>query len=319
MNNETSVTATAEHIVKGKKPLSARLWEQRYLLMMSVPIIIWLIVFAYVPLAGWAIAFFNFRPGISLLDSDFVGIRNFRLMFMDQAFFQAIRNTLIFSVLGLVTGFTSAIGFALLLNELRSMKIKRVVQTVSYLPHFVSWVVVAGMVLQVLTLDGVINQFLMFIRVLDEPVNWMSQPQYFYAIVTLANLWKGLGWSTIIYLSAMAGVDQELYEAAAADGAGRLRRIWHVTLPGIAPTIIILLVMSFGGLLHTGFEDKMLLRNPFNAHLAEVLSLYTLRLGIQAGRFGFGTAVSMFTSMISLTLVLIANATSRKFTDSGLF
>ena len=302
-----------------KKSLTSRWWEQRYLLAMSVPIIIWLLVFAYVPLVGWGIAFVNFRPGISFFESDFIGIRNFRLMFMDPAFFQAIRNTLIFSSLGLVTGFFSAIGFALLLNELRSLRIKKVVQTVSYLPHFVSWVVVAGMVLQVLTLDGVINRFMMFIGLQDEAINYMAQPQYFYAIVTLANLWKGLGWSTIIYLSAMAGVDQELYEAAAADGAGRLRRIWHVTLPGIAPTIIILLVMAFGGLMHTGFEDKLLLRNPFNAHLAEVLSLYTLRLGIQAGRFGFGTAVSIFTSMISLTLVLIANTTSRKITGSGLF
>jgi len=240
-------------------------------------------------------------------------------MFMDPSFFNAVRNTLIFSILGIVTGFSSAIGFALLLNELRSLKTKRVIQTVSYLPHFVSWVVVAGMVLQVLSLDGAINGFLLFIRAIDEPVNWMAHPEYTYAIVTLANLWKGLGWSTIIYLSAMAGIDQELYEASAVDGAGRLRRIWHITLPGIAPTVIILMVMSFGGLLHTGLEDKMLLRNPFNHQAMDVLPLYTLRLGIQAGRFSFGTAVSVFVSMISITLVMIANKVSRLFTGSGLY
>lgn len=302
-----------------KRRLRDMWWEQRYLLAMSLPIMIWLIVFAYVPIVGWVIAFFNFRPGISILDSNFIGLHNFRLMLYDPAFSNAIRNTFIFSVLGMVTGYISAIGFALLLNELRSLRAKKVVQTVSYLPHFVSWVVVAGMVIQVLSLEGVINSILIFFRVIDEPRNWMAYPQYFYAIVTLANLWKGLGWSTIIYLSAMAGIDPELYEAAAADGAGRLRRIWHITMPGITPLIILLMIMSIGGLLSTGFEDKMLLRNAFNHHVADVVALYVLRTGIQAGRFSFGTAVSIVMSIISLILVVTANQVSRKFTGSGLF
>jgi len=314
------MTAVVQPVVpRKKKPLTKRWWEQRFLLLMSVPIIIWLIIFAYVPLAGWAIAFFNFRPGIALSDSDFVGMHNFRIMFMDPAFFNSIRTTLIFSVLGIVTGFSTAIGFALLLNELRSLKTKKVIQTVSYLPHFVSWVIVSGMVIQVLSLDGAVNAILIFFRIIPEARNWMAYPQYTYAVVTIANIWKGLGWSTIIYLSAMAGIDQELYEAVAVDGGGRLRRIWHITLPGIAPLVLVLMIMSIGGLLHTGFEDKLLLRNAFNHQIMDVLPLYTLRMGIQTGRFSFGTAISIFVSMISITLVFIANAISRKFTNSGLF
>jgi len=306
-------------MISKKKKITARWWEQRYLLAMSVPIIAWLLVFAYVPLVGWGIAFINYKPGIPLLQTKFAGIRNFQMLLMDPAFFNAMRNTIIMSFLNLVTGFLGAISFALLLNEIRSIKIKRVVQTISYLPHFVSWVVVAGMVIQALSLSGILNYLLTSMGILKEPVNFMANPDYFYGTITIAHLWKGLGWSTIIYLSAMAGIDQELFEAALADGAGRLRRIWHVTLPGIAPTVIVLLVMNFGGLLNAGFEDKMLLSNPFNKNVSEVLSLYTLRMGIRSNRFSYGTAVSVVISLISLTLVTIANKTSRRFTGSGLY
>lgn len=305
----------------GKPKFWKRVYRQRYLFLMSLPFVVWLIIFAYIPLLGWSYAFVDFIPGKSVFECEFVGLKYFAEMFTDPMFFNAFKNTIIMSVLGLVFGsFLCPLFFAVLLHETRSIKLKKSVQTVSYLPHFVSWVVVSGIVLQMLSPEGgMVNNILMALHIIDEPVNIIGMPEHFYLIITVANIWKELGWSAIIYISAMSGIDTELYEAAAVDGAGRFRRIWSITLPGIRNTIIILLIMNIGSLINSGFEAQMLLTNALNERVTEVLGLYILNYGIGMQRFSFGTAAGIFTSLCSCFLVLIANAISKRTTEQALF
>ncbi|MCL2462511.1 MAG: ABC transporter permease subunit [Defluviitaleaceae bacterium] len=293
--------------------------RQRYLFFMSVPIVAWLILFAYVPLFGWSYAFLNFKPGIGLFKSKFVGFANFSRLFQTPMFYTALKNTVIMAALGLVFGTVLAIVFALLLNEVRSLKYKRVVQTISYLPHFVSWVVVAGIVVNFLSLSGILNQILIGLHILKDPVNFMANPNHFYAVITTAGVWKELGWSAIIYISAMAGIDRELYEAAGVDGAGRLTKMWHITLPGIRPTIIILLIMSIGGLINGGFESQLLLQNGMNKMTSTVLNLYALQFGVQSANFSYGTTIAIFISVCSFLLVFAANSIAKKISGEALF
>lgn len=295
--------------------------RQKYLFAMSVPIVVWLIIFAYLPIAGWSFAFLDYKPGIPLTECEFVGLRYFIEMFQDERFWNALLNTVVMAALSIgFSGFIFPILFALLLNEVRSLKFKRLVQTISYLPYFVSWVVVAGMFIQFLSPEsGIVNSILLKIGILEEPVNFIGIPKYFYTILTSATVWKTLGWNAIIYISAMAGIDQELYEAAAVDGAGRLRKIWNITLPSIRPTIIILLIMNIGGLVNGGFESQLLFSNGLNMERAEVLNLYVMNYGIKLMRFSYGTAIGIFMSFVSFGLVFLANYISRKTTDQALF
>lgn len=295
--------------------------KQKYLFAMSVPIVIWLIIFAYIPIAGWAMAFVNYKPGIPFTENEFVGLKYFIEMFQDPRFWNSLLNTVIMAALSIAfSGFIFPIVFALLLNEVRSIKFKRLIQTVSYLLYFVSWVVVSGMFMQFLSPEGgIVNEILQKLHILKESVNFIGIPKYFYTILTSATVWKNLGWNAIIYISAMAGIDQELYEAAAVDGAGRLRKIWNITLPCIRPTIIILLIMNIGGLVNGSFESQLLFSNGLNMEKAEVLNLYVLNYGIKLMRFSYGTAIGIFTSFVSFGLVLLANFISRKTTDQALF
>ena len=295
--------------------------KQKYLFAMSVPIVIWLIIFAYIPIAGWAMAFVNYKPGIPFTENEFVGLKYFIEMFQDPRFWNSLLNTVIMAALSIAfSGFIFPIVFALLLNEVRSIKFKRLIQTVSYLPYFVSWVVVSGIFMQFLSPEGgIVNEILQKLHILKESVNFIGIPKYFYTILTSATVWKNLGWNAIIYISAMAGIDQELYEAAAVDGAGRLRKIWNITLPCIRPTIIILLIMNIGGLVNGSFESQLLFSNGLNMEKAEVLNLYVLNYGIKLMRFSYGTAIGIFTSFVSFGLVLLANFISRKTTDQALF
>lgn len=295
--------------------------KQKYLFAMSVPIVVWLVIFAYVPIAGWLMAFINYKPGIPITQCEFVGFKYFIEMFQDVRFWNSLWNTVVMAALSITfSGFIFPIVFALLLNEVRSVRFKRLVQTVSYLPYFVSWVVVAGMFMQFLSPEGgIVNQVLLKLHILEEPVNFIGIPKYFYTIITSATIWKSLGWNAIIYISAMAGIDQEMYEAASVDGAGRLRKIWNITLPSIRPTIIILLIMNIGGLVNGGFESQMLFSNGLNMGKAEVLNLYVLNYGIKLMRFSYGTAIGIFMSFVSFGLVLAANFISKKTTEQALF
>lgn len=299
--------------VKPLKPRgkSGKFWrtllQQKYLYLMSIPFVAWVFLFNYIPIWGWTMAFQRYRPGKSFMKQEWVGLDNFRELFHDERFYMALKNTLAMSFMGLFAGFTIPILFALLLNELRRQMFKRIVQTVSYLPHFVSWVVVAGIINKMMSIDGGINGLLMNLHIITEPIQFLAKADWFWGIVTASDVWKETGWNSIIYLAAMTGIDPELYEAARVDGAARIRQMWHITLPGIRTTIIILLIMSIGNLINIGFEKQFLLSNPIVADKAETLDLYALNYGLQLGRYSFGTAINIFNSVVAVILLFTAN------------
>lgn len=305
--------------LKMNRGLWYRIVQHRYLWFMSVPFIIWVFVFSYLPLWGWTMAFQKFRVGKSFFEQQWVGLENFRMLFQDDQFFNALRNTLAMSLMGLIVGFTIPIIFAVLLNEVRHSFLKRFVQTVSYLPHFVSWVVVAGIVTKMLSANnGVVNEILMNMHLIDQPIQFMAKESMFWYVVTSADIWKETGWSAIIYLAAIAGIGPELYEAARVDGASRIRQIWHITMPGIRSTIIILLIMSIGHLLSIGFEKQFLLGNNLVKEKSEVLDLYALNYGLGLGRYSYGTAINIFNSVVSLFLLFVANGIFKKVTKESI-
>jgi len=268
---------------------------------------------------GWTMAFQNYKPAKSFSEQKWVGFKNFVDLFQDERFYLVLRNTLAMSLMGLVAGFVIPITFAVLLNELRGKYFKRTVQTVSYLPHFVSWVVVAGIVTKMLSIDGgIVNEILVSLHIIDEPIQFMAQGKWFWGIVTASDVWKETGWNAIIYLAAITGIDKELYEAARVDGAGRFRQIWNITLPGIRTTISVLLIMSIGHLIGIGFEKQFQLSNSLVTDYSEVLDLYALNYGINISRFSYGTAISMFTSVVSIILLLTANGIMKKTTKESI-
>lgn len=304
----------------GRKPQRWKVFKsQKYLYLMSFPFVIWVFVFQYLPLWGWTMAFQNYKPGKSFWEQKWVGLEHFEALFRDGHFYLVLRNTLAMSLMGLVAGFVFPVMFALLLNEVRVQAMKRFVQTVSYLPHFVSWVVAAGIVSKMLSTDGgVVNAILVQLGLIDQPVQFMAKGELFWGIVTAADVWKETGWNAIIYLAAIAGIGPELYEAARVDGASRLKQMWHITLPGIRPTIVVLLIMSIGHLIGIGFEKQFLLGNHMVSDYSEVLDLYALNYGLSMGRYSFGTAINIFNSVISLLLLFIANGTFKKFTNESI-
>jgi putative aldouronate transport system permease protein len=294
---------------------SIRLFREKTLWLISGLALLWLFIFAYIPMIGIVTAFFNYRPGMSFSELDFVGFRFFREFIILPDFMRILRNTLVISGLNLTIGFVAPIIFALLLNELRNRKFKRVTQTISYMPYFVSMVVVASIMFTLLGSDGVINEILMNMGVISSPVSFMNNSSMFWGIMLSANIWKNVGWGSIIYLAAIAGVDHELYEAGAVDGLGRFGRAWHITLPGIRQTVILLFILGIGNILNTGFEYQLLVGTPLTRDVHEVVDTYVFRFGIQQGRYSFATAVGLMKSAIGFTLVLIANWTSKKISD----
>lgn len=303
-----------------RKQWFTTLYNQRYLFLMSVPFIIWLVIFSYVPIWGWIMAFQNYIPGLSFGEQEWVGLKYFGQLFADPRFYVVLKNTFIMAVLQVVlSGFVFPILFALFLNEVFHIKFKRLIQTVSYLPHFVSWVVVASIFMQMLSPEsGIINNVLTSLNLVEKPVHFMAKPEYFYWLVTIIDIWKEMGWNAIIFLAAISGIDPELYEAATVDGAGRWRRIWHITLPGIRSTTIVLVIMSVGHMMQMGIDKQLLLGNPLVIDRAEVLGIYALNYGLYMQRFGFGTAVGIFQSVVSITLLLTTNFISKKMTNEGL-
>ena len=291
-------------------------YKQRYLLLMSVPFVVWLIVFKYVPLWGWTMAFQDVRPktfALSVWEREFVGLGNFTKAFTDRLFKQTMLNTIGTSMLGILLGTVMAIVFALMLNEIRFVKFKKATQTISYLPHFVSWVVIPSIAKMVLNDGGMLD------TLLNTKLKLMStNSPLFWVVVCMINVWKEMGWDAIVYLSAMAGIDQGLYEAAKVDGAGRLKRIWHITLPGIKPTVIVLLIMSVGSTLNVAMERQMLLSNGIVQDHAMVLSWFSYLRGIGNNNYGVGTAIGMFQSLVGIVLLLIVNKIAGIFGESKL-
>lgn len=290
----------------------SKIIKQKYLVLMSFPFVIWLIIFRYLPLWGWTMAFQEYRPGIPFLEQKWVGFKYFIMMFKDPDFFLVMRNTLAMSFMGLVVGFTFPVILAILLNEILNSGFRRTIQTISYLPHFVSWVVVASLCKQMLSLDGIFNQIPMALGLFSEPLNYMAQPQLFWIIVTIADLWKELGWNSIIFFAAISGISQELYESATVDGCGRFKKMLYITIPGIMPTVVVMLIMSIGNIINIGFEKQFLMRNELVRDFSDVLDLYILNAGIASGRFAFGTAIGIFKSVVGILLVFGANRLSRK-------
>ncbi|RKP56975.1 sugar ABC transporter permease [Cohnella endophytica] len=315
-----AVTATMNTKERSR---TGRFWttfiRNKYLYLMSLPFVLWVFVFSYYPLWGWLMAFQKFKPnGQSVFHQKWVGFDQFKTLFHDEVFYQVLRNTLAMSIMGLISGFVVAIMFALLLNEIRQMFFKRFVQTISYLPHFVSWAVATSIITRMLSSDnGVVNDILMGLGFIHEPIQFMGKGNLFWGIVTVSDLWKETGWSAIIYLAAIAGIGPELYEAAKVDGAGRIKQIWHITLPGIRSTIMILLILSIGHLINNGFEKQFLLGNNLVRDYSQVLDLYSLQYGLQMSRYSFGTAVNIFSSVVSLLLLFTANGLFKRITKES--
>lgn len=306
-------------VPKKKGALLKSFKTQRQIWILCLFAIIWVIVFCYIPLLGNVIAFFNYYPGMSIFDCDFIGLYNFKRFFSLPEVARVFRNTLVISGLNMTIGFVSPIIFALLLNEIGNKFFKRFVQTVSYMPYFVSWVVVASIVLSLLGSEGTINQLLQFLGLQENAVNWLTNPDYFWGILTTANIWKDLGWSAIIYISAITGVDQELYQAGAVDGLGRFGKVWHITIPSIMPTIVVLFILGIGGILNAGFEQQLLIGTNSTRSVYEVIDTYVYRYGVQMGDYTFGTAVGLMKSVFGFALVCLTNWFSGKVLDMKIF
>jgi putative aldouronate transport system permease protein len=292
-------------------------WEklitQKQLAFMAIPITLYVILFAYVPLWGWTMAFQNFKPAKDFFAQEWVGLRWFKMLFADQVFLRTIRNTLVMSVINTALGFITAIGLSLMLNEIRHLFFKRAIQTVSYLPHFLSWVIVTGLVSTMLAVEnGAINDVLLFFHIIKEPVLWLSKPNYFWGIIGITYVWKEVGWNTIIYLAAMSAIDPALYEAAVIDGCNRYQKMGYITLPGIKPTIVIMLIMSIGHILDAGFEMQYLLRNGLIQDVADTIDIYVLQYGLQHSNYSLATAAGMFKNVVNITLIFIANGIAKR-------
>jgi len=307
------------NIKKDKRITWKEVKRQKFLLVVSFFVVVYGIIFYYWPLTGWIMAFQQYKPKDGLLHSKLVGLAKFKFLFEDAVFLRVIRNTFAMGVINLVTTTFTAILFAILLNEMRSAIAKKTVQTISYLPHFLSWIIVTGILHDALSPTGIINDLLMRSGAIDQAINFFAHPKYFWWIVAFANNWKETGWNAIIYLSAITAIDPTLYEAASIDGAGRWAKIKHITLPGIRPTIMILLLMNVGNVLNAGFEVQYLLGNGLIKSVSETIDIYVLTWGISQNDFSLGTAAGMFKSAVSIALIVLANWAAKKTGDDSLF
>jgi putative aldouronate transport system permease protein len=305
-------------LITGVKPFWKTLLSQKQLVFMSVPIFLYVILFSYVPTLGWVMAFQNFQPVKGFLKSAWVGLYNFKFIFSDPDFYRDFRNTICISTLNIVFSFIAAIILALLLNEIKNMLFKRTIQTISYLPHFLSWVIVSSLVVSTLSMEGILNELLVSLGIMHQPIVWLGHGNYFWSILTTTNVWKEVGWNTIIYLAAMAAIDPALYEASVMDGAGRFQKMRYVTLPGIKTTIIILLIMSIGWIMEAGFEPQYLLKNGLNIDYAETIDLYVIKYGFQQSNFSLATAGGIFKSVINVAMLFVANFIAQKSTGERL-
>ncbi len=281
------------------------------LMLMTVPFFLLVLVFAYVPIFGWVMAFQDYFPGKGMLSQSFVGFKHFERMFTDDEFYRALRNTLVLSFLGLLVS-PAPMALALLLNEVRRKWFRKTIQIITSFPNFISWIIVFSVFFAFFSVeDGVINKLFLELGIWKTPSNILADPSAAWVFQTLVGMWKGLGWGAIIYLAALAGIDQELYNAAKVDGAGRFRKIWHITIPGIVPTFFVLLLLSISNILSNGFEQYYVFQNPMNIGKLEVFDTYIYRMGIANAEYSFSTAMGIFKSVISIALLLFANFLSR--------
>ncbi|MFD0714501.1 ABC transporter permease [Paenibacillus sp. GCM10027626] len=300
-----------------KYPLT-QIWKSRYAYLFIIPGMLYFLIYKYVPLLGSVIAFQKFNPFEGFIYSPWVGFEHFARIFENSDVLQVLYNTVILSFLQIAFAFPVPILLALMLNEVKHQTFKRFIQSIVYLPHFLSWVVVVGIVTMFLRSDGLINQML-FSWFGIESIPFLQMPELFKPLLVLEVIWKESGWGTIVFLAALTSVNLELYEAAIVDGANRFRRIWHITLPAIRSTVIILLILRLGTVLDNGFEQVFLMLNPYVDHIGNVLDTYVYYKGIEQADFSFATAVGLFKSVVGLVLVLAANKLAKRFGEEGIY
>ena len=314
LKKESAISTAAQQ----KKSIFKVLWRYRYFYLFLAPAVIWFFIFKYVPMYGITLAFKEYRFDKGILGSEWVGLRYVKQFIFHYDFWMLMRNTVSISAMKLFIGFPMPIILALMLNEVSNNKFKRTIQTVSYLPHFVSWVVVVALMNKFLTpYGGLINELLGKFGV--EPINFMGEKAWFYPLVLISSIWKEVGWGSIIYLAAIAGINQDIYEAAALDGAGKLKSILYITIPCVLPTAGIMFIMKVGTLIEAGFDQIYLMQTPGVLDVAEVLDTYVVKTGIREGMFSFATAVGLFKSIIALILIVLTNAVSKKLSDVALW
>lgn len=310
----TPTSAMSKAAAKRRRPL-LKFWD---FYLMLIPALLFLLVFKYAPMYGVVIAFKDFNIIQGVMKSPWVGLQHFRELFAFSEFPQVVRNTLIISLMKLVIGFPAPIIMALLLNELRFALFKRTVQTITYLPHFISWVVIGGITVDLLSPNsGIVNMVLQSFGV--KPIFFMTDEKLFRWILVLTDIWKEAGWGAIIYLAALLGINEELFQAATVDGAGRIRQIWHISLPGIRSTIVVLLLLRLGNVLDVGFEQVLAMYNPTVYSVADIIDTYVFRVGLGTMQFGLTTAAGLFKSVIGCILLIVANYIARRLGEDGIY
>nr|WP_246627262.1 ABC transporter permease subunit [Paenibacillus solanacearum] len=291
--------------------------RNKLLYLMVLPVIAYYVIFDYGPMYGLQIAFKDYSPGTGIWGSPWAGLEHFKQFFDSYYFWRIIRNTLLINVYELIFGFPAPIILALLLNELRRQAFKRIVQTITYLPHFISIVVVVGMLVDFLARDGVVNQLLSTFGLASK--SYLSEPDWFRLIYVSSGIWQQVGWGSIIYLAALSTIDPTLYEAARVDGAGRWKQMVHITIPGIMPTVIILLILKMGSMMSVGSEKILLMYNPLTYDTADVISTFVYRKGILEASYSYTTAVGLFNAVIAFSLLIVSNSISKRVSETKLW
>jgi putative aldouronate transport system permease protein len=291
--------------------------KNKGLYLLVLPVLVYYLIFKYGPMVGVVIAFKDYTPGKGFFESNWVGLKHFKAFFTDYYFVRVIKNTIVISLSNLLFSFPAPIILALLINELKSKKYSRLVQTVTYLPHFISTVVLCSMIIQLTMKEGAINQILAAIGF--QPVTMLNQPKFFVPIYVISNIWQNTGWNSIIYLAALTNIDQELYTAAKIDGANRFRQLIHITLPGLLPTVIIMLILQIGKMFNVGHEKILLLYNELTYEKAEVISTYVYKKGLLQFNWSYSAAVGLFNSVVSFALVYTTNRISKATNDTSLW
>ncbi|MBO9597249.1 MAG: sugar ABC transporter permease [Cohnella sp.] len=318
-NLSAETSAPAAPAPKKNRKWLVRLANQKYLQAMALLGIAWMILFNYIPMYGIMLAFKEYIGIGDPANAPWAGWTHFQAIWEDDQMLDVVKNTLGISFLKLIFGFPIPIVFALFLNELRSLKFNRIIQTISYLPHFLSWVILGGILITFLSDVGIVNDILMALHLIDEPITYLAEPEYFWTIAVGSDIWKEFGWNAIIYIAAIASISPELYEAATIDGAGRFQKMRFVTLPSIRGTISILFILSVGALLNSNFDQIMVLKNQVNESASQVVDTYVYQVGISQGRFSYSTAVGLVKSVIALILLLFANSVTKRLNQSSLF
>ncbi len=311
-------------VAKKRNSFFRRLWDQRDLQCMVLPGILLVIIFSYIPMYGMITAFQDYQLGDFPGFSKWVGSQYFIEFLTDNNFWHIMKNTFGISMLRLLFAFPAPIILAILLNEIRLTWFKKTIQTVTYMPHFLSWVVVSGMFFEILSVDGgIVNTLLMSLGIIKDPIMFFGDPKYFWPIVVISEIWKEIGWYSIIFLASIASINPELYEAAEIDGAGRFHKIWHITLAGIKSTIIIILILDISNIVNAGFEQIMLLtnnlKNTMVVEASEIIDTYVYKMGIQLWRYSYASAVGVFKSILSVLLLTLANTFAKKIGEDSLW